>query len=126
MMNYLFCHNDPPKHPMTGKALSHLNQFSPHTVRIIPDADMRYAQDQRWMDADDDERAFALALISKLCGNEYPVVSAEWDNGKLFYNVLIRPKLTNFDIFGMPQTVGYAFVPADYVTVVQPYFPEAS
>jgi len=101
-------------------------QFFPHTIRIAQDADMRYVDDPRWKDADDDERVFALHLISKLCGNEYPVVSAEWDHGKLFYNLLIRPKLTNFDIFGVPQAVGYAFVPSDYVTVVKSGFPEAS
>ena len=123
---YIVCHNQPPKHPLTGKETVHPHQFTPHLVRIVPDADMRYAQDQRWNQADDDERTFALSLIGKLCGNEYPVIAAEWDNGNLFYNVLIRPKLTNFDIFGVPQTVGYAFVPADYVTVVRSGFPEAS
>jgi hypothetical protein len=119
-------HNTPPMHPLSGKPVLHYHQYPAQVVRVIPDADMKYIQDERWKDADKDEKSFALALIGKLCGNEYPVIGTDVTDGQMFYNLLLRPKLTNFDIFGVPQTVGYAFVPGDYVTVVRSGFPEAS
>lgn len=126
MAEVLLCRNDPPLHPLTGKVLFHQDQFRAQVVRVHEDADLRYARDPRWMQATDQERRFAVGLVNQLCGNEYRVISVDRANGQQFYNLLIFPKIRGFDYLGVPQQIGYAFVPADYVTVVRSGFPEAS
>ena len=84
------------------------------TIRIHQDADRRYANDQRWSEADDAARMFAFNILSKITGQEFPVVSMVTDNGSAFYNIIVRPKVQIFDTLGRPISVGFAFVPADY------------
>jgi len=84
------------------------------TIRIHPDADRRYANDQRWSDADDAARMFAFNILTKITGQEYPVESLIMDNGMAFYNIIVSPKVQVFDTLGRPISVGFAFIPADY------------
>jgi len=103
-----------PRHPLSQTPINHPLQYHSMTVRIHQDADRRYANDERWSDADDAARLFAFNILTKITGQEFPVVSMVTDNGSHFYNIIVRPKVQIFDTLGRPISVGFAFVPADY------------
>jgi hypothetical protein len=103
-----------PRHPLSQTPMVHPLQVHSMIIRIHPDADRMYSDDQRWTDADDAARLFAFNILTKITGQEFPVVSMVTDNGSHFYNIIVRPKVQIHDTLGRPISVGYAFVPADY------------
>ena len=110
---------------MTQVVISHIAQMLPKIVRVIPDADQVYSDDPRWQNISKEERHIAFQIINRIAGQEFPVLKAEWEEGRLFYHLIIHPKFHIQDAFGLPMMIGYAFVPYEYVTVVKPGFWEA-
>lgn len=116
---------DPPTHPLTGSIMHHVDQFRSLTVRIKPDAHITYSTDKRWDEANDDEKVFAIKLLSKIAGGCYPVMSMEKEEIGTFYNIRISPKIRASDVFGVPMDVGAAFIPTDYCDTIMSGCPEA-
>lgn len=116
-----------PRHPLLDVPMLRPEMIQHMTVRILEDADILYAEDPRWDTAADHEKAFAIGILSKITGNEYPVLNSDHnaEMNTLFYNLLIRPKIQAMNVVTGPQTVGYAFIPADYCTVEKSGYWEA-
>lgn len=97
------------------------------SVRIIDDAERRYAEDARWSGAAEHEKILAVNILAKITGQEFPVIFSERKEeiDTLFYHLLIRPKIQMVDTVMGPQTIGYAFIPADYCERVRSGFWEA-
>lgn len=127
-MNCLHASHELPRHPLTAIQLYHPQMAHPQVVRVRDDADKVYAADSRWHGAEDHEKAFAISVLAKITGMEFPVLNADHDTAMdtLFYNILIRPKITTMNMWTGPQTVGAAFIPADYCEPVRSGFWSAS
>jgi len=105
--------------------IHHIDQYRQMVVKVDPDAERIYSEDPRWENVTKQERQIAVNIINRLAGNEYPVFKTDRVGDRLFHHLVIYPKITIPDMFGQPMEIGIAFVPAEYVTVIQSGFWEA-
>lgn len=106
--------------------IHHVSQCRQMTVRVDPDAYVKYSNDDRWQNISKEERQFAFGIIEKISGKECPVCKTEYTKDGLFYHILINPKIKVWDGSGSPIEIGIAFVPCDYVKITTPDFWRAS
>ena len=127
-MNYPHASHELPRHPLTAIQMYCPEMAHLQVIRVREDADRMYAKDDRWNGAEEHEKAFAIGVLAKITGLEFPVLNADHDTAMdtLFYNILIRPKITTMNVWMGPQTIGAAFIPADYCEPVRSGFWSAS
>lgn len=117
----------PPTHPLTGISILHPLQIHPLWVRVLDNADQKFAMDSYWDDVPEEQRVFGFRVLSKLLGGKYPVMTAEHYCNREAYRIRIIPELHVHTLFGVPQRVNAAHIPIDYVEIIEPLrFMEAS
>jgi len=107
---------------MPETQITHISQFRNMAVKIHPEADMMFREDPRFHECLEMEQIFMLALIGKICGNEYSVLNCAWINEKPYYYILVDPKFAIMAPDGQPQIISAARVPCEYAEITSKGF----
>lgn len=106
--------------------VSHLDQARMKRVIVHTDVLERYVDDERWKSLDQLERMSAQSFLSQLAGNEYYVFKSWMYMGTIMYGLFINPPITVTDRFGIRSVQNTCQICADYCTIVDSGFMEAS